>query len=53
MGLLCRIFGHAPTDVNTQEFTARCDRCGRGLWVSYDMLYGETIVTGVQPEEKT
>ena len=42
----CKLLGHVPTRVDTQNFRATCARCRVTLSVSYDMAYGETIVLG-------
>jgi len=48
--ILCFVFGHQPTQLDTNEKTARCSRCGKKLSVSYDMAYGDTIVECVIEE---
>ncbi len=53
MSILCTIFGHRPAGVNVKRMFAHCSRCDRGLKVSYDMSYGDTIVTGDYGERKT
>lgn len=53
MKLLCRIFGHKPEGLNVKRLYARCSRCWKGLKVSYDMSYGETIVTGDYGDQRT
>ena len=42
--IICKIFGHVPTELNVEFKTATCYRCNAILSVSYDMAYGETIV---------
>jgi hypothetical protein len=44
---LCKLIGCVPVDINTDEATAVCGRCGKQLNVEYDMSYGDTIVTGL------
>lgn len=44
MGIICKIIGHKEHKVNTNNMTAICKRCNKKLEVSYDMLYGETII---------
>ena len=46
MKILCKIFGHKLTAIDTKRRFARCARCDKGLKISYDMLYGETYVVG-------
>lgn len=46
MKILCKILGHKISELNTKRKFAQCDRCDKGLKVSYDMSYGETIVVG-------
>ena len=45
--LVCRTFGHIPTNVVVRDRVANCTRCGAKLRVSYDMSYGNTTVEGV------
>lgn len=51
--LICNIFGHRIVRLNTKRMFAWCDRCDKGLKVSYDMAYGETIVTGDYGNQRT
>jgi len=43
--IICKILGHMPIKIDKKSFTAICSRCGKHLKVSYDMSYGETVVT--------
>lgn len=52
MKLSCKLFGHKPININTRNFTAECAKCGSILRVSYDMMYGNTIVCYVLREGK-
>lgn len=51
--LICKLFGHKIVRLNTKRMFAWCDRCDKGLKVSYDMTYGETIVTGDYGSQRT
>jgi len=53
MNILCKIFGHRITGLETKRFYAYCKRCEKGLKVSYDYSYGETVVVGDYGEQKT
>lgn len=48
MELLCKIFGHRIDykTLDTHRMTSLCKWCDKKLKVSYDMSYGQTIVTG-------
>lgn len=51
--LICKIFGHKIVGLNTKRFFANCGRCFKGLKVSYDMSYGETVVVGDYGSQRT
>lgn len=51
--LICKLFGHKIVRLNTKRMFAWCDRCDKGLKVSYDMTYSETIVTGDYGNQRT
>lgn len=53
--ILCLIFGHrlSARSINIKRQFAECIRCERGLKLSYDMSYGETIVVGDYGDQKT
>lgn len=53
INLICKIFGHRVTGLNTKRHFAWCDRCDKGLKVSYDMGYGETLVVGDYGSQRT
>lgn len=44
--IICKLFGHKVVGLQTKRFFARCSRCNLGLKVTYDMTYGDTLVTG-------
>lgn len=52
MNINCKLFGHKIKGLNTKRFFAWCDRCNKGLKVSYDMSYGQTLVTGDYGNQK-
>lgn len=41
--IVCKLWRH-DLMVDTDKFKATCRRCRRLFQVSYDMLYGETII---------
>ena len=51
--IICKIFGHRVTGLNTKRHFAWCKRCDKGLKVSYDMSYGDTLVVGDYGSQKT
>lgn len=51
--IICKLFGHKVVDLNTTRGFAHCDRCCKALKVSYDTMYGETIVMGDYGNQKT
>lgn len=51
--ILCKIFGHKITGLHTYRRFAMCERCNKGLKVSYDMTYGETVVDGDYGDQRT
>lgn len=53
MNIICKIFSHKITRVNTKRMFAWCGRCDKGLKVSYDMLSGKTRVIGDYGIQKT
>lgn len=53
MNIICKLFGHKVTGLQTKRLFARCDRCDKGLKVSYDMSYGQTLVTGDYGKQTT
>jgi hypothetical protein len=44
--IICWLFGHMPTKVDTKNMSALCGRCGVKLDVGYDMYWGDTEVLG-------
>lgn len=53
MKILCKLFGHKIGDVNVKRRFAHCYRCWKGLKLSYDMSYGNTIVKGDYGNQRT
>lgn len=51
--LICKIFGHKISSLNTKRQYAKCFRCMKGLKVSYDFSYGETVVVGDYGKQST
>lgn len=51
--IICKIFGHKIIGLNVKRRFAKCGRCYKGLKVSYDMSYGETIVDVDYGNQKT
>lgn len=51
--IICSIFGHKLTNLNTRRHFAWCDRCAKGLEVTYDMMFGETVVVRDYGNQKT
>lgn len=43
--LICKPVGHNIVNEDRATMTADCARCGLGLEITYDMMYGETYVT--------
>lgn len=43
--LICRSIGYDIVKEDRASFTADCARCGLGLSIAYDMMYGDTYVT--------
>lgn len=51
--IFCKLFGHTITGINVKRRFARCNRCYKGLKVSYDMSYGDTVVVGDYGDQTT
>lgn len=47
MNILCKLLWHIPIEIDYENRTAKCKRCGKKLQVCYDMCYGETVVEGI------
>lgn len=53
MNLICKLFGHKVVGLMTKRYFANCARCHKGLKVSYDMSYGQTLVVGDYGDQRT
>jgi len=53
MNILCKILGHRIEGLQTHRKFAWCARCRKGLKVSYDPAYGETVVDGDYGSQST
>lgn len=49
----CKLFGHKIVGLNTKRHFAHCERCQKGLKVSYDISYGQTLIIGEYGNQTT